>query len=367
VRLFWQAYYYDGRTARRHEVEVSASPEGLVIKKNGSSIRWPFDDVVQTQGANEGEPARLERGSEALIVDDPEFIRTLREIAPKHGRKFLRPERAGKGLYVIPAAALVTLSVAAVAYSWAIPAAVSFAARHVPPSVEERLGRSFVEGVTDIIPECSSPELRASVERILQRLDAATPANPYDFRLYILDDPMVNAFAAPGGHIVLFSGLIEATESPEELSGVMAHEMEHVLQRHSTQGMLQGLSTGILFSLAFGDFSGISGAAGTLGSLSYSRELEDEADRKGAELLVNSGTDPNGLVTFFERMRECECKDKDAESAEAYLSYLSTHPSTASRVESIKKHIANTPRTKKTEPILPDVDWKAVRSSCSKG
>lgn len=366
MKLFWQAYYYDGKTAKRHEAEVSASPEGLVIKKDGSRIEWGFNEIEQTQGENEGEPVRLERGAEALIIKDPEFIKTLTEIAPKHGRRFSKPERARKSLYIIPAAVLLTAAIAAGVYFWLIPSAVSFTARHIPPSIEDRMGRSFVEGITGLVPYCSSPELSASVDRILKRLESAAPENPYRFKLYILDDPMVNAFASPGGHIVLFSGLIEETETPEELAGVMAHEMEHVLQRHSTQNMLQSLSTGILFALAFGDLSGISSAAGTLGNLSYSRELEDEADRKGAELLVNSGTDPGGLVTFFERMGECECKKKE-DRTDRVLSYLSTHPSAASRVESIKAQLARTPNAKKTDPLLPDVDWKTVKSSCAKG
>lgn len=366
MKLFWQAYYYDGKTAQRHEVEVSASPEGLVIKKDGSSLNWHFGEIEQTQGSHEGEPLRLERGNEALIVKDPEFVKTLLESAPKHGSKFARPERARKSLYIIPAAALLTVLIAAGVYFWLMPAAISFTARHIPPSVEERLGRSYTEGVAGFIPQCSSPILTASADRILKRLAAAAPTNPYDFKLYILDDPMVNAFALPGGHIILFSGLIESTESPEELAGVMAHEMEHVLQKHSTQSMLQGLSTGLLFAVAFGDFSGVSGAAGTLGNLSYGRELEDEADRKGAELLVNSGTDPQGLIAFFERMLECECKKKEEDKTDKALSYLSTHPSSAARVESIKSHLKGTPKTKEFEPVLPDVDWKTVRSSCSK-
>lgn len=366
MKSVWQAYYYDGKTAERHDAELSISPESLSIKSGNETTVWNLNDTEQTQGFNEGEPVRLEQGNEALIIKEQGFIEALREMAPAHAARFRKPEKTRKSLYIIPAAALLTIGIGMAVYFWAIPQSVEFVAEKVPPSVEDRMGRSFVKGLTDVVPQCQSPELTDSAEKILARLKAAAPENPYDFRIYILDDPMVNAFASPGGHIVLFSGLIESTETPEELAGIMAHEMQHIIKRHSTQGLIQNLSTGLLLVAAFGDFGGLSNAAGTLGSLNYGRELEDEADRLGTELLVRSGTDPQGFIAFFDRLWECECKKKkEAGTADRVLSYLSTHPSTGDRIEKIKKHLEKTPRTKTIEPVLPEVDWKKVKYSCS--
>lgn len=363
MKTDWRAYYYDGKTAERHEVEVKVSPGGLVVSKDGASATWPLKETTQTQGFSEGVPVRLERGGEALVVSEPGFIDALREVAGKNASKFKRPWKAKRSLYVIPAVVLLTVFVVAGTYYWAIPATVELAAAKVPPSVEDRMGRSFVKSLTDVVPECESPELEDSVEKILHRLEAAAPTNPYEFKVYILDTPAENAFASPGGHIVIFSGLIESTKTPEELAGVMAHEMQHVTRRHSTRGMLQNFSTGLLLAAAFGDFQGVTRAAGTLGSLSYGRELEEEADRLGTELLVESRTDPQGFISFFERLWECECKNKEKGGTNVF-SYLSTHPSTGERIENVKAHLKSLPRSE-PEPLLPGVDWKEVRSSCS--
>ncbi len=364
MKLFWKAHYYDGKTAERHEVELTVSPESLSVKGEGFAATWPLSETGQTQGFNKGEPVRLERGREAIVVDDPEFIRCLCEVAPGHRKRFAGPERTRKTLFIIPAALALTALIVAGVYFWAIPKSTAYAAQKVPPSVEDRLGQSMIKGITDAVPQCESPELAEAAETILKRLEAAAPGHPYEFRVYALESPAVNALAAPGGHIVLFSGLIESMETPEELAGVMAHEMQHILLKHSTQSMLRELSTGLLLAAAFGDFNGISSAAGTLGSLSYSREFEDEADRLGADLLVESGTDPQGLITFFERLWECECKKKKSR-AETLLSYLSTHPSTLARIESLKAHLETRPATEKFEPLLPETDWEKVKSSCS--
>lgn len=366
MKSFWKAFYYDGRTAERHEVEISLSPEALCVKKDGKEALWRLDEVDQTQGFNKGEPVRLEKGGEALIINDAEFVVSLYSMAPAHAARFKRPDRMGRGVLLISLAAFLTIAIGLGVYFWAIPAMVRVATANIPPSVEDRLGRSYVSGLTGMVPQCTSPEIIDSTDRILKKLESAVPGHPYDFKLYVLKNETVNAFAAPGGHIVLLSGLIEATESPEELAGVMAHEMQHVLKKHSTQAIFKDLSTGVLFSFAFGDLQGLSGAVRTMEGLRYGRNLEEEADKKGMELLVRAGIDPEGMVGFFEYLWECECKKEKKDKKASVLEYLSTHPATENRVEYLKKNLGSvSPRN--YEPLLPGVDWERVKNSCSGG
>ena len=118
---------------------------------------------------------------------------------------------------------------------WGIPAAAAILAAHVPVSWEERLGQAAVEQLTASRRRCVDPEREAAIDAIVKLLLAPRPSVPYTFRVTVVDDQTVNAFAVPGGQVILLRGLLERTRTPEELAGVLAHELQHVLQRHATR------------------------------------------------------------------------------------------------------------------------------------
>lgn len=356
TRLLWKAYYYDGKTAERHACEVTLTPEVCRVTVGGRAMDWPWKELTQTQGQNSGEPVRLERGDESVIVGGEGFLKAVFEVAPGARSRLREPSRPARGLVAAALAFLITAAVGAVVYFWVVPRASAFAAEKVPPSFEEKLGDTFVGSFLDVMPECDSEEAERSVDEILGRLEAAAPPNPYTFEVYILDDEMVNAMAAPGGRIIVFTGLLEATDSPEELAGVLAHEMEHVLQKHVTRSMFQEMSTGMLMSLVLGDFQGASRAVQTIGNLRYSRITEEEADRLGTGLLVKAGIGTRGMAEFFEKLSHRKTLMP--------IKYLSTHPAPDERAANIKKYSAGAPEN--PEPLLPGTDWGKVKKSCSK-
>src|SRR5260370_1392343 len=138
------------------------------------------------------------------------------------------------------------------------------------------------------------------------RLPARPPGAPYTFRVYIVDVPVFNAFAAPGGTGVVFRGLLERTDSPEQLAGVLAHELQHVVQRHSTRAIVQHTSSGLLIAALTGDVTGPLAygleAARVLGQLRYSRDAEEEADTEGLKMLLAARVDPAGMIAFFKAL-----------------------------------------------------------------
>jgi predicted Zn-dependent protease len=352
ARLRWKAYYYDGKTAFRHDADVTISPHAIEVSGKFGAVSWRHEEVRQTQGGHGCEPVRLEKGGEAVIVNEDGFVAALNQIAPRS--RFRDASKAGKNILFIIIAFLLTAAAGTGAYFWAIPWAAKIAAEKVPPHVEERLGRTFVEGITRVAHECGSTEVNVPVKVIEERLEAAAPRNPYRFRVYVLKSKTVNAFAAPGGYIVVFTGLIEKTDSPEELAGVLAHEMQHVLNKHATREMFQGYSAGMLASLFLGDFRGTSRALATMGNLRYSRMTEDEADRLGAGLVMKADIDPRGMADVFGKLPEMPNI--------GFVKYLSDHPATADRVDTIKRLTAGA--KKNYVPLLPGIDWKKVRASC---
>jgi predicted Zn-dependent protease len=183
---------------------------------------------------------------------------------------------------------------------------------------------------------------------------------PYTFRVTVVNNGTVNALAAPGGHLLLFRGLLERARTPEELAGVLAHEIQHVLHRDGTRALLRHASTGLLLAALSGDPTGVMSygleAAHALASLTYSRQAETEADIGGLRLLAAAGVSPTGMLAFFEQLLAEEQRIPQG------LRYASTHPAAAerlTRLRTLARELPSNPR-----PLLPDRNWEEVRAMC---
>ena len=361
----WDAHYLDGKTAARQRARVHLQPSGLEIAtEGGARLWWPYGEVRQTQGSYAGEPVRLERGgelSEALLIEDVAVLAALHRLAPEAARRFHDPARRRLRVPLVLAAGVAAVAVGAALYLWVIPFAASVVADRVPPAWEEQLGRSVVEQIAPARDRCLGAEGNRQLEAIVSRLMSTVPGSPYTIRVFVLDRKLVNAFAAPGGYVVVYQGLIERAGSPEELAGVLAHEVQHVLRHHVTRALLQHASTGLLLAAATGDATGALaygvGAARTLGTLRYSRQSEEEADAEGLRMLVAASVDPAGMLAFFESLRQSEGKLSGA------LAYVSTHPPTEARIARLRALAAGAPATAFTPLLAPDA-WAAVKATC---
>jgi predicted Zn-dependent protease len=171
----------------------------------------------------------------------------------------------------------------------------------------------------------------------------------------VVDEPAVNALAAPGGYVVVYRGLLERTASPDELAGVLAHELQHVVLRHSMRGLLREMGTSAAIGLIFGDTSGLAGLAGELGSLRYQRADEDEADNKGIELMVRAGFEPRAMITMFEKL------ERESNELPGVLQYLSTHPATRERVARLEERARD---LRPSHRAAVPSNWLEARSKC---
>jgi len=364
MRTDWEGYYLDGQTAARHRATIRLMPDRLQITTDaGATLWWPYGEIRQTQGFYAGEQVRLERGGETpevLLVPDAAFLTDLHRIAPKLARRFHDPTRRRMRARLTLLAALGAIGVATVLYLWGIPALAALVASRVPVSWEERLGQAVVEHLAPPEKRCADPTRGRLIDDIVATLTAPLPRPPYTFRVMVVNNSAVNAFAAPGGYIVIFRGLLERTRTAEELAGVLAHELQHILQRHATRALLQHASTGLLIAALAGDASGAMTygleSARALGTLRYSRRNEEEADAEGMRMLLAAGVDPAGMIAFFEVLR------KQGGETPGLLTYLSTHPSPAGRIETLKALAAQAPRA--PVRLLPDYDWRDITQIC---
>ena len=201
---------------------------------------------------------------------------------------------------------------------------------------EVDLGRQAFAGMRGALKLEDTGAAYEAVSGIGARL---TNGSKYSYEFHVAKDPAVNAFAWPGGVIVVNTGLIDLTTRPEELAGVLAHEVQHVELRHSIRGMVKSLGLRGLFAFATGDIgSSLLGEAvvGMTG-LKFSRDDESEADRMGLDSLIRADIDPSGMPAFFEKMSK--------HTGEAPVAFVSSHPASADREAALRARVAATNKT----------------------
>ncbi|MCC6818334.1 MAG: M48 family metallopeptidase [Bacteroidia bacterium] len=210
---------------------------------------------------------------------------------------------------------------------------VEHIAQLVPPKTEQEIADKMKEsalvGKTIIRDSTIEAELQLITNPLIQSVNDTS----FKFNFTIIKDDAINAFALPGGSVIIHSGLIEKAHSPEEIAGVLAHEISHVTRRHHVRGIIGNLGIWLVLRGLIGDISGISAdvinAGATLGTLKYSRDFEHEADQSGFDLLNQAKINPKGMIDFFGTLQK---ENKDLGMAD----FLSTHPATQDRIDKLK-------------------------------
>jgi len=221
------------------------------------------------------------------------------------------------------AALVVLLVTLALIVVWGARGLAEAAATRLPPTMDEKLGRPSWEALKLSGQRCDNPAAQRYVAGLLDRLLAALGETPFRFELMVVDAREVNAFALPGGFVVVNSGLLAEARTGEEVAAVLAHELSHVTLRHSTKRIAGGLGVSAALGLVLGivDIGAPAYTLTYLASLGYERDQEREADEHGQALLERAGISPLGLATFFERLS----------SSLSPPELLSTHPDPGDR------------------------------------
>lgn len=355
--------YFDGKTAQHREVSAQVVQDSLrIVDTSGGPVAaWRLDELRLVEPVRAGRPLRLmsEASPEArLTMEDTAIAAALRAHGRPRLRRGIGVGRGQRKLLAVAVGAVLFVggAIASLPYASGPLAAV------LPAAWAEAMGAGFVDSMGERFSFCQGADGLATLARLSERL-AATVDTPYSFKLRVVDSPSVNAFAAPGGHIVLLNGLIENAEGPDEVAGVLAHEMGHVIHRHPTRGLIRRFGfTVMLRGLLGGDLAGSLGA--TLIDLSYTREDEAAADAAAVDILRRAGLRADGLARFFAR-RSAKAKtmakaDPDGETSVADLMvYFSTHPSSAAREQAVTQQAGEG-----GAHALDDREWQALRNIC---
>ena len=347
------ARFFDGTSSAPQAASVTLGAAGLAIGTAAGAYEWPYAGLRLLEEIYEGRPVRLRSlavGDARLVVDASDFLTVLAGRAPHLGRYDRRGRRTGA------AAASWTAGVAAALAGiyFGLPVLSGPVAALIPLAWEERLGDTARDSLLAQLGKggrsCDAPEGMAALARLTARLSATMPSR-YTWHVEVVDSAEMNAVNLPGGYIILLRGLIDRAKSPEEVAGVLAHEMGHGVARHGTKSLIGNLAVQMLLTVFAGDSARWAGTAADVALRAHSREAEREADRLGVDMLNRADIRAAPLAGWFRRLAAEPGQIKPNE-------YVSTHPPSAERAQDVEAR-----GTGKGDAMSAE-DWRALRAIC---
>lgn len=372
----FRASYSDGKTAAAAQVEVNLTPRALVFRQVDSDRihEWEYAELTSVGPLIPGEHCQIgikDEPGAILFSEEVRLTEALIEHAP-HLSKQAAHKRTM--LPVLAIGGLVALLIAAI---WIFDISVSRTiAGFMPENLRKGLGKEVAQSLSKGQKSCDSPEGLAALNKLVGRLTTNTEATK-NFSVSIVPIGIINAFAAPGEQIVVSRSLVNFVRSPDELAGIVAHEMGHGIELHPEAGIVRSLGISAAMQLMLGGNAGQLGEIGALLlQMSYSRSAEREADDHAIQIMREAGIRPKPFSDFFSRLdKRFAFKDKkegktsgdDSSIAEnnskrfkRAFEMFSSHPplpERAKRIESLKPW--------PSRPILTDKEWQALRRICS--
>jgi Zn-dependent protease with chaperone function len=344
---------------------LTVTHEGLRFESGAVSGNLPLHGLQVRRGGHNDEQIFFEHpefpgwsiySSDPALGKDP----ALRGN-PAYARQFKAVEKSRRSTPkpVLFGLAFVALILLGIVFLWTQKDTIAeYIANRIPISWETSFGdRVFAQFASNENMLTNSP-WEGPVSNITSRLLPVVSKSGYEFKFHIMQDTNVNAFAIPGGHIVILTGLLEEAESAEEVAGVLAHEIAHVTRRHSLRNVIKSAGLLVTVQALLGDASGLFGLAAEasryLLEQKFSRDFEREADDTGWAYLVEANIDPRGMRHFFEKLKVM--LEKSGMSVmENSLALVNTHPTSQERIDRLA---AKWEQTEKKTGFVDLGSWK---------
>jgi Zn-dependent protease with chaperone function len=350
-----QAIFFDGKTNARHVIALKFG-SGLSILEGGIVLAdWSFADIRAADAA----PGRLRfasaKGPSLARLDVTEGSQDALEIlarSPQLGEAYAG-ER-GTWRIVAWSVAAVTSILALVFVG--VPFAADLVAPIVPPFLEKRIGDMADRQITTLFGDrtCTDPAAKAAFQKLVQKVATGGKLDiPLDAEILMVKVP--NAVALPGGKVYLFAPLLRAAHDPDEIAGVIGHELGHVHHHDGMRHLIANGGSSFLLGLLFGDVAG-SGAAifatQTLVSAAYSRDVEARADGFAIEAMHALGRSPKPMGELLYRITGAQKSQP--------MTILAGHPLTEDRLDRMSREA----KPDDGPPILTDDEWHALKQGC---
>ncbi len=367
------ANFANGTDARLARVGLrltpASTPEWLELTlPDGEVVIWPLEELRLVPGQADKTAFVLTSMSDPLArlyLSKGRFATRISAYAPAlYERATPPPPRRRLVKWGLGAVASVALIIFVL-----VPVMADQLARFLPPEGERALGDATFEQIRQVLDDsglapvriCETQSGVIALERMLERLAPKVDDLPYPVVVTVLDHELINAFTLPGGRIILFRGLIEAAETPEEVAAVLAHEIGHAVHRDPTRDALRTAGSIGVLGLLFGDFAGGTAVlflANSLINAKYSQAAEAGADEYAHALMKDAGLSPAALGTMFVRLRE------ESGEATGLVTHFARHPTLAKRIEA---SLAAAEGVTQRAPVLNGRQWAALSGICGAG
>ena len=339
------------------KLEFDADAEGLRFSSTDGYVQPRWRDITLAKSGWDGTHLRLEWKSEtgtyALSVDDAAAVQAIGALA---GRRAARGAGWSRGTHAtvwsIVGVTVVLPLLLLVALLLAHEEIAGWIVDRIPVETEQKFGAEIFAQQKAGLKLVDGAPLKM-VNEIGAKL---TQGSVYRYQFHVAVDKSVNAYAMPGGYIVVHTGLLALADNADEVAGVLAHEVSHVEKRHSLTAMAQSAGLYATVAVLFGDMGRLAGMGADLLSRKFSRDHEREADSNGLPLLVQAGMAPQALAAFFRKM---------AAQGGGVPAFLSTHPASEERFTAIESAIAALPdAARRASPLA--MDYTAVKTALPK-
>lgn len=367
------ARYNDGRTARTDDVIVRLTPSGLsIFDQTGKLLEsWPGEKIRFVDPKSAQGPLRVAKSENdlACVTIEGDNVRAL------FAAKFPGMTRL-HGVTRQTVARIFGWSGAAIAgvvlLVWVIlPFVAEKVAAAIPMSWQARVGEKVEQQILGLIAvmegkpvgelTCKNPAGLAAVAKMTQRL-AAAPHPDIPLRVRVVDSKMINALAMPGGRIILTRAIINFVSGPNELAGILGHEIGHVASNHSLERMIQVGGVTAMFSMLVGDVAGgaiIIAVGQALINGQYSQAAEREADEHAVRLLAKGKYDSRPFALFFDRLESKQLAPKSGNAGRIWR-WVGSHPPSGERTKAIRGAAQD------GSEILSQAEWRSFKAICKK-
>ena len=338
----YKATYTNATTHQCAEVELSLAHAHILWKINESNTLEQLP-LVQIQSIHRYQEHNVvinfgDYPYSTILCREPGFFDALKEQYRnnQHLSNYFKKESNALLKFLLIVAAFAILCLALI-YIFVFPWIVNKAASKMPIEYEKKIGEQLFKQV-----ELSEKINTDKSALLTQFFDSLHPNDPYQTKVYFVEKNEVNAFAMPGGYIVIYSGIINNMQSANELVGLLAHEYAHIALKHTIRHVINKVGFYAVLQVFLGHFDSalpllFGQQVEQLRDLSYSRTLETEADKYGFEILKKQRINAVGMIDLFARL--------NLEAGAQVPALLSTHPLPESRIMEIKNLLQQQPYT----------------------
>ena len=331
----FKAKYYTGVKPVGVEIEFNITETGIAFEYNQHINIWSFTKIIR-DNHNDTNSIIIKYGDkhpfDYLEITD---AATIYSIKNNHYDKFItKPISYKKTIGCLISFALISILSVIALYYYLMPIISEKIVKNIPKDMEKKMGILTINSLlTD------KTKIDSNKSKILKfYFDELKFPNSDSVSLYYVNDTIVNAFAVPGGHIVVYRGIVEKMKTYEELAGLLGHEFAHLEKQHSLKNLSKNFTFNMLLSFTLGDLTGINAIlleqASLFNSLNYSREFETESDEEALRYLIERKINPEGILSLFSIL------ENESKNSSNTIQFLSSHPLTENRIKNIQNKIA---------------------------